>query len=47
MVAVAGFWVLSTGSISLAPALLVVAYLVLIPVGLALPAGNERKDPTS
>ncbi len=37
VVAVAGFWVLSTGSISLAPALLVLAYLVLIPIGLALP----------
>ena len=40
VVAVAGFWVLSTGSISLAPALLVLAYLVLIPVGLALPRGE-------
>jgi hypothetical protein len=34
--AVAGFWVLSTGSINLAPALLVIAYLVLIPVALVL-----------
>lgn len=49
VVAIAGFWVLSTGSINLAPTLLVVAYLILIPVALALPrkqkgAGSESSD---
>lgn len=36
--AVAGYWLLSRGSISAAPVLLILAYLVLVPIGLALPA---------
>jgi len=44
VVAVAGFWLLSTGSISAAPALLLLAYLLLIPVGLALPRLSRRSS---
>jgi pheromone shutdown protein TraB len=44
VVAVLGFWLLSTGSISAAPAILILAYLVLIPVGLALP--RRREEPS-
>jgi hypothetical protein len=47
LVAVLGFWVLSTGSITTAPILLVLAYLVLIPVGLALPSQEKKGDRTS
>jgi len=47
LVAVVGFWVLSTGSITTAPILLVLAYLVLIPVGLALPSQQKKGDRTS
>lgn len=42
IVAVAGFWLLSGGSISAAPALLILAYLVLIPIGLVLP--DRKRD---
>ena len=45
IVAVAGFWVLSTGSITLAPLLLVLGYLILIPFGLSL--SGLRRAPSS
>lgn len=45
-VAVLGFWLLSRGSISAAPALLLVAFLVLIPLGVALPSRETRSDPS-
>lgn len=46
LVAVLGFWLLSRGSISAAPALLVLAFLVLIPLGLALPtrSGSPKRS---
>jgi len=47
LLAVLGFWVLSTGSITTAPLLLVLAYLVLIPVGVALPSQEKKGDRTS
>ncbi|TVR63691.1 MAG: hypothetical protein EA422_08860 [Gemmatimonadales bacterium] len=43
LMAVAGFWVLSTGSITVAPILLVLGYLLLIPLGLSL--SGKRKAP--
>lgn|GEM_PF-506409 len=42
VVAIAAFWVLSTGSITAAPLLLMLGYLVLIPLGLSL-SGLRRK----
>lgn len=42
VVAGVAFWVLSTGSITVAPLLLVLGYLVLIPLGLSL-SGLRRK----
>lgn len=41
LVAVAGYWLLARDSISAAPVLLLVAYLLLIPVGLALPSRDR------
>lgn len=43
LVAVLGYWLLARDSISAAPILLLLAYLLLIPVGLALPARGEQK----
>ncbi len=43
-VAVLGYVLLDRGSISLAPVLLVVAYLILVPVALALPARGRDGD---
>ena len=37
-----GFWLLSRGSITMAPLLLVLGYCVLIPIGILLPT-RERK----
>lgn len=45
LMAVVGFWVLSTGSITVAPILLVLGYLLLIPLGLSL--SGRRKAPGS
>jgi hypothetical protein len=44
VVAVAAYWLLDQGSISAAPVLLVVAYLVLLPIGLALPSRRRRSE---
>lgn len=44
LVAVLGYWLLSEGSISAAPFLLILAYLVLIPIGLSLPGRRRRKS---
>lgn len=43
MVAILGYWFLARDSITAAPILLLLAYLLLIPVGLALP--SRRKNP--
>jgi hypothetical protein len=37
-----GFWLLSRGSITAAPVLLVLGYCVLVPYGLAAGRGGER-----
>jgi hypothetical protein len=41
-VGVVGYWFLAQGSISAAPVLLVIAYLILLPLALVLPARGGR-----
>ncbi len=45
LAAVMGFWVLSTGSITVAPILLVLGYLLLIPLGLSLSGRRKMSGP--
>ena len=44
IVIIIGFWTLSTGSITLAPILLVVGYCVLLPVALIIKDKPEEDD---
>jgi hypothetical protein len=47
LVAILGYWFLARDSITAAPILLLLAYLLLIPIGLALPSRKRTSGPNT